>query len=117
MMVLLKEACTWAMPSAIFFLTFLRMRTLALAMLHYSLLGRLDRLNWALASPGIGLGALTANGQTATMAHATVTAQIHQTLDVHGNFTAQIAFHLKPGDFIAQLLNFGIVQILDLGRG
>jgi hypothetical protein len=32
---LLNDACTWAMPSATFFLTFLRTRVLAFAMCCY----------------------------------------------------------------------------------
>jgi hypothetical protein len=32
--VLLNEACTWAIPSAMFFLTFFLTRTLAFAMLY-----------------------------------------------------------------------------------
>src|SRR5499427_3195260 len=78
MMVLLNEAWMWAMPSATFFLTFLRTRAAAVgatggfAMCGWFLcsagLGRggddLDRrLARALAGAGVGAGALAAHGK------------------------------------------------------
>ena len=48
------------------------------------------------------------------MTHAAVATQVHQTLDVHGQFAAQVAFHDKLADFVAQFLEFVIVQVLDL---
>ena len=62
----------------------------------------------------IGAGTLTAHWQTLTVTHAAVATQIHQTLDVHGQFAAQVAFHDKLRDFVTQLLEFVVVQVLDL---
>jgi hypothetical protein len=45
---------------------------------------------------------------------AAVATQVHQTLDVHGQFTTQIAFDDELGDFVTQLFQFAVVQILDL---
>jgi hypothetical protein len=51
---------------------------------------------------------LAANGQTTAVSNAPVTAEIHQPLDVHGHFTAKVAFDLiflvygfsDPGQFV-----------------
>ena len=48
------------------------------------------------------------------MTHAAVATQIHQTLDVHGQFTTQIAFDDEFTYFIAQLFQFAVIQIFDL---
>jgi hypothetical protein len=77
----------------------------------------LSGLTRALAGTRIGAGTLAAARQAFAMTHATVAAQIHQTLDVHGQLTAQIAFNDKLGDFVAQLLEFVIVQVFNLFIG
>ncbi|VDD85515.1 unnamed protein product, partial [Enterobius vermicularis] len=46
--------------------------------------------------------------------HATVAAQIHQALDVHRRFTAQIAFDEELLDFLTQRVLVRIRQVLDL---
>ncbi|OHV94034.1 hypothetical protein AKG95_25960 [Janthinobacterium lividum] len=51
------------------------------------------------------------------MAHAAVATQIHQTLDVHGQFTTQIAFDDEFTYFIAQFFQFAVIQIFDLFVG
>ncbi|KHA80466.1 hypothetical protein NC77_01410 [Janthinobacterium lividum] len=51
------------------------------------------------------------------MTHAAVATQIHQTLDVHGQFTTQIAFDDEFTYFIAQLFQFAVIQIFDLFVG
>src|SRR3954469_1204040 len=76
MIVLLNEACTWAMPSATFLRTFLRTRCAALlagalAMLFQSLfLQGLRGLARTLAGTGIGARALAAHRQATAMAEA-----------------------------------------------
>ena len=40
------------------------------------------------------MGTLTVHRKAATMAQTTVTANIHQTLDVAGNFTAEVTLNL-----------------------
>src|SRR5690606_29905386 len=52
-----------------------------------------DRLCRTLTGAGIGVGALSADRQATTVTQAAIVAQIHQTLDVHGNVAAKITFH------------------------
>src|SRR5690606_24072020 len=70
-----------------------------------------------LTCTSIGASALTTPRQAATMTQAAIAAQIHQPLDVHGHFTAQIALHRETADFVTQTLQFRIGHILDLGAG
>src|SRR4051812_12075456 len=46
-----------------------------------------------LARACIGVSTLTADRQTFAMAQTAIAAEIHQPLDVHRDFTSQIAFH------------------------
>ena len=62
--------------------------------LENSFLAR-DGFRRALTGTGIGMGALTAHGQAAAVAATPVTAQVHQSLHVHGHFAAEVAFDLK----------------------
>src|SRR5262249_7826202 len=52
-----------------------------------------DRLGGTFARAGISVGALTAYRQSTTVTQAAVTSEIHETLDVHGDFASQVAFH------------------------
>src|SRR6185369_4423516 len=130
MIVLLNEAWTCAMPSATFLRTFLRTRCAAvfgaLAMLTFSqscagcdrinrsLLDHRARLARTLAGAGIRAGALAANRQAAAMTEASVAAQVHQALDVDRHLAAQIAFDRDATDFLADLFQIGVGQVLDL---
>src|SRR3990167_9657550 len=122
-MVLLKDACTCATPSATFFLTFLRTLVLALAIYGHSLLrsGRpLDfycRLARSLARARIGARALSAHRQSGAMTLAAPGSEIHQPLDVHGYFAAQVALGGEPRHLFAQFLHVRVGQVLDLGCG
>ena len=49
------------------------------------------------------------------MANSSVTAQIHQPLDVHGHLASKIAFNNEVGYRRAQIRDFGFCQIFDLG--
>src|SRR5579872_7075613 len=49
---------------------------------------------WSASCTCIRAGALAAYRKVAAMAHATITADFDQPLDVHVNFTAQIALDL-----------------------
>ena len=52
------------------------------------------------------------------MTQAAVAADVHQALDVHGNFAAKIALYLEVViDIVAQLTDFLLGQILDSGIG
>jgi len=83
------------------------------------LLLALDRLRLALTGAGVGVRTLTANRQLTTVAETAIATKIHQTLDVHRNFTAKIAFdHIVAVNPFADLENFVIGQLVDatLGR-
>ena len=69
------------------------------------------------AGTSIGAGTLTAHWQTFAVTHAAVATQVHQTLDVHGQLTTQVAFYDKLADFVTQFLEFVIVQVFDLFIG
>src|SRR5690606_36437749 len=121
MMVLLNEACTWAMPSAMFLRTFLRTRAaaldccLAMEILQTLLfLQRLGSLARTLARARIGLGALATHRQAAAMAEAAVAADVHQALDVHRRFAAQVTFDGELANLVAHLFELGVGQVLDL---
>src|SRR3546814_18294618 len=51
-----------------------------------------DRLGRPLAGARIGVRALAMDRQTLAVTQATVAAEVHQPFDIHGNFTAKIAF-------------------------
>ena len=71
-----------------------------------------------LAGTGILLGVLTTNGQTTAMTNTTVAADFHQALDVQGNLTAEVAFHLQVlFDVITQLADLILGEILHSGVG
>src|SRR5580765_3812498 len=99
MIVWLNDACTWAMPSVTFFLTFLRARVAAvLALVAMSaqslfllLLGAGDRLARSLAGAGVRASALAAHRQSLAMTCAAVAAEVHQPLDAHRHFPPQVA--------------------------
>jgi hypothetical protein len=126
--VLLNVEFTWAMPAAIFFRS-LRLRTGALAIvssvLHFArgyrnaprrpanwqivlLLLTSDRAGRALAGARIRVGTLTPNRQALTMTQAAIATKVHQTLNVHRDFTAQVTLYrivpinhfADPGQFV-----------------
>jgi hypothetical protein len=67
-----------------------------------------------LAGTCIGAGALTAHRQATTVAEAAIATDVHQTLDVHRGFAAQIAFDRELRDLIANLFKIAVRQIFDL---
>src|SRR5690242_13471660 len=100
MIVLLKEACTWAMPSETTFFTFLRTRAAAGAFAIDSSFPRSGRgggfaqphgLARALAGARVGARALSAHGQSLLVPDAPVAAEVHQALDVHRRLAAKVA--------------------------
>jgi hypothetical protein len=48
------------------------------------------------------------------MADTTIAAQVHQSLDVHGNGTTQVAFNRILANLAADGFNLGLSQVLDL---
>src|SRR5664280_2344278 len=56
-----------------------------------------DRLLRSLAGAGVGVGALTVDGQALAVPDALVAADLHLALDVLGNVAAEVALHLQVG--------------------
>ena len=73
-----------------------------------------DGLRRAFARASIRMGALTMNGQAATMTQAAIATEIHQPLNVHRNFTPQIALNreLSVNGF-ADLQNLAVGELID----
>src|SRR4029077_1574077 len=73
-----------------------------------------DGLGRAFAGARVGVGALSTNREPAPVTQPAVAAEIHQPLDVHGNFAPQIAFH----DIVAvdHFANLQHVLVAELGH-
>src|SRR5207344_3600927 len=52
--------------------------------------------------------------QALAMARAAVAVEIDETLDRHLHLAAQVAFHREPADALADALELGVGQLLDL---
>src|SRR5579872_2121326 len=67
------------------------------------------------ARAGVGMGALSANRQVAAMTEPAIGADFDETLDVHRNFLAQIAFDQTLGlDDRTDAVNFFFAEVLNL---
>src|SRR5262249_27398158 len=123
--VLLKLAFTCATPEAMFLRSRRRTRVASLPILnppaarsrllrcrqislcHALFLLAGDWFGRTFASPGIGVGALAAHREAAPVAQAAIAAEIHQPLDIHGDFAPQIALDdIVPVDHFTQLQHF-----------
>src|SRR3569623_1892695 len=62
-----------------------------------------------------GTCTLTAHRQTTAMTQATIAAEVHQTLDVHGDVATKIALDLALADFGTQGFDLRLGQLFDLG--
>src|SRR6516164_2840504 len=128
--VLLKLAFTCATPEAMFLRSRRRTRVASLPILNpfearsrllrcrqMSLLHVLFLLagNWfgrTFAGPSVGMGALSAHRKSAPVAQAAIAAEIHQPLDIHGDFAPQIALDdVIAVDHLAQLQDFLIGKL------
>src|ERR1035438_4929175 len=79
-----------------------------------------DRLLRSLAGAGVGVGALTVDGQALAVPDALVAADLHLALDVLGNVAAEVALHLQVGvDVVAEAghLFVGEVPYPGVGAG
>src|SRR3954466_5048904 len=86
------------------------------ALLRHLLLAG-DRAAWALLGAGIGVRALTAHRQPATMANSAIRADVHQPFDVHRDFGAERAFDLVITlDHLTQLVHVGVGEIANAQR-
>src|SRR2546423_14221807 len=71
-----------------------------------------DRAARTLLRACVRMRALTADRQTLAMANATVGADVHQSLDIHGDFGAERALDLEIAvDHLAQLRHVGVRQV------
>src|ERR1700761_3085086 len=90
--VLLKVAATCATPTTTFFFSFLRARPapagFAMLLRHFLLAG--DRLGGTFARARVRMSTLTANREVPAVTQATIATEVHQTLDVHCDFAAEI---------------------------
>ena len=60
----------------------------------------------------VSLRALSANGQTLSVADTAIATDFHQSLDVQGNFAAKFAFHSYVViDIFSQFGNVALVEI------
>src|SRR5271156_1329851 len=90
-MVLLNEAFTCATPEVMFLRSRFLTRAGSLAIQDaFLLLLAGDGLGRTLAGAGIGVGALTADGQALAVTQAAIAGQIHQPLDVDGGLAPQV---------------------------
>ena len=79
---------------------------------HFLLAG--DRFGGTFARARIGVRALAADRQALAVTQAAIAAEIHQPLDVHRHFAAQIAFdEIVAVDRFADLDDFGLGQVVD----
>src|ERR1051326_2632422 len=117
MMVLLKVAATCATPWTTFFFSFLRARPapfFSAAILLRHLLFPGDRLGRAFARARVRMSALPTHRKPAAMTQTAIADEIHQPLDVHRHFAAEIALHqIIAVDDFADLDHFGIGEIAD----
>src|SRR5690606_3519243 len=67
----------------------------------------------ALASAGVGVRALTTDGEPAAVTEAAVAAEVHQTLDVHGDLAAEVTLDLEVlVDALADGADVVLVQVV-----
>ena len=68
--------------------------------------------------PGVRVGPLTAYRKPAAMPETTVTPDVHETLDVHGDLGAQSTLDLEgPFNLFSQKIDVLVAQILGTTRG
>jgi hypothetical protein len=67
-----------------------------------------------LAGTGIGAGALATHRQATTVTETTVATNVHQALDVHRGFAAQVTFDGELTNLVANFLQIGVGQVLHL---
>src|SRR3954471_15807363 len=90
--VLLNVALTWATPSAS--ITRFAFFPIAIGLLRYLLLAG-DCAAWALLGAGVGVRALTTDGEPTAVTNPAVAANVHEPLDVHRDLGAQSALDAK----------------------
>jgi hypothetical protein len=71
------------------------------------------RLLLASARTTVGLGTLTANGQTPPMPQSSVRVNLHQSLDIQLRLPPKITFNRQIVDQFAKTLYFAFAQIAD----
>src|SRR5690606_22389615 len=74
-----------------------------------------NRFPRALTGPGVSLGTLTAHRQATTVTDATEASKVHQSLDVHVHFPAQVTFNRHLCNFVTQSVELLFGQLANLG--
>src|SRR3989344_2995523 len=119
-MVLLKLAFTCATPEVMFLRSrrLTRPGSLAIGQVFLLLLLAGDRLGRTLAGAGVGVRALAGHRQALAVAQAAVAGQVHQALDVHRGFAAQVApDRVVAVDRLADLQDLGVGQLVHAAGG
>src|SRR3954471_10441205 len=107
--VLLNVALTWATPSAS--ITRFAFFPIAIGLLRYLLLAG-DCAAWALLGAGVGVRALSTDGQATAVTNPAIAPDVHQPLDVHCDLGAQRALDAKILlDRLTQPIHIGVVQV------
>jgi hypothetical protein len=66
---------------------------------------------------GIGLGPLSATWQSHAVTTTTITTEIHETLNVHGNFTSTVTlYHILFFDNFTESVNIVTVKVITVHR-
>src|SRR5512147_884349 len=73
-----------------------------------------DRTPRTFAGAGVGARALTPQRQSAAVAYASITTEVHQSLDAHRDFAAQIPFDGDLADFASDRVEVCFGQVLNL---
>jgi hypothetical protein len=69
----------------------------------------------SLAGSGVGFGALPPDRQAAAMPQAPVATEVKQALDIHADFTPQVALNIQFGDFRPQGIHLPLIQLTNFG--
>jgi len=69
-----------------------------------------------LTGAGVGSRTLAAHRKSFAVAKAAIAAEVHQPLDRHRHLAAKITFHREALHTLAQPVELGVVQVLDLAR-
>jgi hypothetical protein len=73
---------------------------------------------WAFSRSGVGAGPLAMYRQGPSMPEASVTPQVHQPFDVHGNFCSKFPLYLEfTIDYLADVVYFSFGKIVCTGIG
>src|SRR5512139_3811285 len=76
-----------------------------------------DRTPRTFTGAGVGARALTPQRQSAAVAYASITTEVHQPLDAHRDLATQVPFHGDLADLAADRVEIRFGQVLHFGAG